>query len=208
MNIIPTAQFLGPSPLVIGQYYVGGIIAYLTGIFPNQSGFVVSTDFVDTIDPSSLGYQWGVFGELVAGATGSAIGTGAANTQYILDYYTGSAETYAAQAAAAYTSQGFSGWFLPSQYEYQQVCVQFEAGNLINANWNTNRYTWTSTQDQGSEPRRARCFDVRIGGTPDCQGPDPGTVFGKDTRFEVRPIRNFTYDINNPYENVYSKYGQ
>jgi hypothetical protein len=59
MNIIPTAQFLGPSPLKIGDYYQGGIIAYLGAIgssppsvFPNQIGFVVSTDFIPTTDPS------------------------------------------------------------------------------------------------------------------------------------------------------------
>jgi len=206
MNIIPSAQFLGPSPLKIGDYYQGGIIAYLGGSFPNQSGFVVSTDFVDTIDPSSLGYNWGVFDQLVAGATGSAIGTGGINTQYILDYYTGSAEVYAAQAADGYSAAGFNDWVLPSQDEYQQICFQFEAGNLNKGNWDTTRYTWTSTQDQGSESRRARCFDVRIGGTPDCQGPDAGTVLRKNTRLEVRPIRYFTYDINNPYENVYAQY--
>ena len=218
MNIIPTAQFLGPSPLRIGDYYQGGIIAYLgpigtssLSIFPNQLGFVVSTDFVGTIDPSGLGYFWGVFDELVAGATGSAIGTGATNTQYILDYYTGSAETYAAQAAAAYSSAGFDDWVLPSQDEYNQVCLQYQAGNLNKVNWtsNNNRNTWTSTQAVSSEARRAISFQVRTGGTPNCGGAPGagGSPIGKDTRFEVRPIRYITYDINNPYENVYSQYG-
>jgi hypothetical protein len=209
MNIIPTAQFLGPSPLKIGNYYQGGIIAYLGGGIPNGgTGFVVSTDFVDVIDPSGLGYFWGVFDDLVAGATGSAIGTGATNTQYILDYYTGSAETYAAQAAAAYSSAGFDDWFLPSQDEYQQVCYQFQAGNLNKGDWVSNRYTWTSTQAVSSESRRAMTYNVRTGGTPNCGGApgDGGTPIGKDTRFEVRPIRYFTYDINNPYENVYAQY--
>jgi hypothetical protein len=217
MNIIPTAQFLGPSPLRIGDYYQGGIIAYLgpigsgsLSIFPNQLGFVVSTEFIPTTDPSGLGYFWGVFDELIPGATGSAIGTGATNTQYILDYY-GSGNTYAAQVAANYSSAGFDDWFLPSQDEYNEVCLQFYAGNLNKGNWvsNNNRNTWTSTQDVGSEARRATAFNVRTGGTSNCGGAPGlgGSPFGKDTRFEVRPCRYITYDINNPYENVYAQYG-
>jgi hypothetical protein len=217
MNIIPTAQFLGPSPLRIGDYYQGGIIAYLgpigsspPSVFPNQIGFVVSTEFVGTIDPSGLGYFWGVYDDLVPGATGSAIGTGATNTQYILDYY-GSGNTYAAQVAANYSSAGFDDWFLPSQDEYNEVCLQFYAGNLNKGNWvsNNNRNTWTSTQAVSSEARRAIAFNVRTGGTSNCGGAPGlgGSPFGKDTRFEVRPCRYITYDINNPYENVYAQYG-
>ena len=51
-------------------------------------------------------------------------------------------------------------------------------------------------------------YNVRTGGTPNCGGAPGagGSPIGKDTRFEVRPIRYFTYDINNPYENVYAQY--
>ena len=84
--IIQTGFFEGPTPLKIGQYYQGGYVAYLTGSFSNQSGFVVSPTWVDPISPN-VGYQWGVGGNDVAGASGSAIGTGKINTQYIVNYY-------------------------------------------------------------------------------------------------------------------------
>jgi hypothetical protein len=211
MNIIPSAQFLGPSPLRIGDYYQGGIIAYLDPNFefPNQTGFVVSTDFIPTVDPSGLGYLWGATDTLVPGATGSAIGTGATNTQYIVDYF-GSGNTYAANIATNYSAEGFDDWFLPSQDEYNEVCIQFYAGNLNKGNWDSinNRYTWTSTQAVASEARRAMAFNVQTGGTSNCGGAPGagGSPIGKDTRFEVRPIRYITYDINNPYENVYAQY--
>jgi hypothetical protein len=212
MNIIPSAQFLGPSPLRIGDYYQGGIIAYLDPnfAFPNQTGFVVSTDFIPTTDPSGLGYLWGATNTLVPGATGSSIGTGATNTQYIIDFF-GSGNTYAAQVAVTYTAEGFDDWFLPSQDEYNEVCIQYYAGNLNKGNWDSinDRYTWSSTQAVASEARRAMAFDVQTGGTSNCGGgPGLGGVpIGKDTRFEVRPIRYITYNINNPYENVYAQYG-
>jgi len=217
MNIIPTAQFLGPSPLRIGDYYQGGIIAYLgpigtssASVFPNQIGFVVSTDFIPTIDGAGLGYFWGATNTLVPGATGSAIGTGGTNTQYIIDYF-GSGNTYAAQVADTYSAAGFNDWVLPSQDEYNEVCIQYYAGNLNKGNWDSinNRNTWTSTQAVSSEARRAMAFNVQIGGTSNCGGAPGlgGSPIGKDTRFEVRPIRYITYDINNPYENVYAQYG-
>lgn len=200
MNIIPTAQFLGPSPLHIGDYYEGGIIAYLTGSFPNQTGFVVSQDWVPTIDVSELGYAWGVLGDDVAGASGSAIGTGAINTQYILDYY-GSGNTYAAQVAVTYTADGYSGWFLPSKDELNEICGQFVAGKLNKGNWVSPRLTWSSTQYSTGN---SWYYDIRTNVTS-CNG-GGRTPFTKTVRFWVRPCRYITYDINKPYENLYAQY--
>jgi hypothetical protein len=201
MNIIPTAQFLGPSPLKIGNYYQGGIIAYLGGGIPNGgTGFVVSTDWMPSGD--GLGYTWGLYDDVVAGATGSVIGTGLSNSQYISDAYGGDPQ-YASVQALSYTAAGFDDWFLPSEDELQEVCFQFRNGNLNNGNWVNDRFSWSSTPRPTQPDRRAIPFDIRVGQSLDACN---GTFFQKNTKFQVRPIRYFTYDINNPYENVYAQY--
>jgi len=188
--IIQTGFFEGPTPLKIGQYFEGGYVAYLTGSFPNQSGFVVSQTWVTPISPN-LGYQWGVSGNDVAGASGSAIGTGKINTQYIVDYYNGTGIYSAASASQVFTSDGYSGWYLPSVDEMAQVCSVKD--QLKYAYWDSSRYSWTSTQYSTSF---AYWYDIRTGAT--CGS---GRItFGKTSYLNLRPIRNFVYNGNNVYQ--------
>lgn len=201
MLMIPTAHMQGPTPLHIGDTYAGGLVAYLTGSFPYQSGFVVSFDWVPTIDISHLGYQWCPNGLDIPSASGSAIGTGMINTQYIAAAV-GNDPNYAAVAALNYNGGGYNDWFLPSHDEFEQICLQHgnnpgtQPGYLGHGNWVSLRLSWTSTQYRKGFPYS---YDVRDG-VINCTGGQ--TSWAETTRFNVRPIRYFTYDITNTYENL------
>ena len=197
MLMVPVAQMQGPSPLKLGDYYQGGYIAYLTGSFPNQTGFVTSYEWVAMPTPYSLGYKWGLSGDNIAGASGSAIGTGQINTQYITSYYNNDPQ-WAATQATLYNGGGYTDWFLPSKDEFEQICATFNAGAFGgNSYWGGLRYSWTSTQTTSTS--RAWSYDVRDG-VIGCSGGN--STWSKNTQMYVRPIRYITYDKNNSYENI------
>ncbi len=87
----------------------GGIVFYTSDDDGGLHGMEAAPD-----DQSS-GAEWGCFGTSIAGADGTAIGTGAQNTRDIL---AGCSETgTAAEIADAYTLNGYGDWFLPSKDE-------------------------------------------------------------------------------------------
>ena len=80
--------------------------------------------------------QWGCFGTLVGG-TGTAVGTGKANTAAIKA--TCGAGT-AAQVAASYSLNGFTDWYLPSKDELNLLHAQkARVGGFA------DYYYWSST---------------------------------------------------------------
>jgi hypothetical protein len=84
-------------------------------------------------------------------ATGTAIGTGLANTRAIVNQnglYNASSNRYAAGAVVLYNGGGKSDWFLPSKDELTQVNVQRSL--LLAANIVTNDYYYASTEVDAS----------------------------------------------------------
>jgi hypothetical protein len=128
-NGVPT---WGPCPLVIGQSYQGGIIAYLDGT--GQHGLIAAA-----IDQSTNS-QWGCSGSAISGADGTAIGTGAQNT---IDIEAGCATVgTAADVCANLTLVGYSDWFLPSKDELNQLYINRVAiGGFANVGY------WSSTEN-------------------------------------------------------------
>ncbi len=64
------------------------------------------------LEDQSTGAEWGCYGTLIAGADGTAVGTGAQNTADIL---AGCSEAgIAVEICDGYSLNGYDDWFLPS----------------------------------------------------------------------------------------------
>jgi hypothetical protein len=102
------------SSFYIGQSYGGGIIFWIDGT--GQHGLIAAA--------SDQGYiWWGDRYYLPIGTTGTAVGTGAANTRKIIAVQ-GTAYNYAALACAKYRGGGYADWFLPSKDELYQLYLR------------------------------------------------------------------------------------
>lgn len=132
--------------LKIGDTYGGGTIAYILQagdpgyVADNiQRGLIVSS----TVVSSSV--YWHATNTGTTGATGTAIGTGQANTTAILALY--GTEVNAAYDCDQYVSGIFSDWYLPSKDELYQVYVnQKQIGGI-----NPSLSYWTSTEGSSSQ---------------------------------------------------------
>lgn len=111
---------------------------------------------------------WGCGGVNLAGADGTAVGTGAQNTADIL---AGCGEpNIAARLTDAYTLNGFDDWFLPSKDEQNELCLNrvVLGGFIYPAYWSSSEFNdgnaWL--QDfgnclQGSGDKNYVIFGVR-----------------------------------------------
>jgi len=92
-------------------------------------------------DDYTDGLAWGP-SAVVEGFVGIAIGTGKDNTYLLVSKY-GSGSTYAFQACDAYTSGGFTDWFLPSRDEI--IEMQLKLYNHGLGGINSDSY-WSSSE--------------------------------------------------------------
>ena len=120
----------------IGDRYGGGIIFYIDGT--GQHGLIAATK--DTGDRTGR-MRWGSAAFILSGATGTAIGTGSANTQKIIKVE-GQQLVYAARLCANYRGGGFADWFLPSKDELYQLYLQKNVvgGFVYGAYWSSSEF--------------------------------------------------------------------
>jgi len=154
------------GPLVVGQYYQGGIIIQLT---TPTTGLIAA--------PTDQGTAtWGCEGTSIAG-TSSSVGSGQANTNAILAGCT-TAGT-AAKICDALVLNGKSDWYLPSEQELLLIgqLTYFSTNNYDNLTLNSSSY-WSSTQ---STAVQAKIVSANTSGTTN----------KSDTSIYVRAVRSF-----------------
>ena len=129
----------------IGQAALGGKIAYILqsgdpGYDANvQHGLVAATS------DQSAGIRWynGTLTNTLA--TGTALGTGLANTNTIISIQGATATSYAAGLARAYSDGIYHDWYLPSKDELNKLYINRSAiGGFASL------YYWSSSEDVAS----------------------------------------------------------
>ena len=157
----------------IGQSALGGKIAYI--LQPGDPGYSASVQkgLVATTADISTGAIWGCIGLPISGATGTAIGTGNANTVAII----ADCETagIAARLCADLVQGGYSDWYLPSKNELNALYTNKDAIG----GFDEFAFYWSSSQSSSTEAWYQEFFN----GT---QFTDP-----KDLEVKVRAIRSF-----------------
>lgn len=140
LNLSALVRFENQT-IQIGKTYQGGLIFYIDGT--GEHGLVAAPkDLTD-----SAGIKWYNGSYIGTGATATAVGTGAANTDKIIKVQ--GAGNYAAQLAANLVSGGYDDWFLPSWDElnlmYKNI-GQGAAAPLTNVGGFAVGYYWSSSE--------------------------------------------------------------
>lgn len=103
----------------IGDFFGGGVVFYLDG---NVGGLICA------LSDQSSGMQWYNGSFTTTGATGTAIGTGQANTTAIINNQ--GAGSYAAQICDDYDDGTYNDWYMPSKDELDEM---YDKQTIINA---------------------------------------------------------------------------
>jgi hypothetical protein len=125
--------------LRVGDEYQGGIIAYI--LVSGDPGYDANVQhgLIATAADISTAAQWGCQGTTIAGAEGTAIGTGNQNT---IDIMAGCATAgIAARLCGDLVQGGYSDWYLPSKDELDKLRL-----NLASIGGFWPRDYWSSTE--------------------------------------------------------------
>ncbi|MGE0074346.1 MAG: YDG domain-containing protein [Sphaerochaetaceae bacterium] len=170
-------------PLAIGDYYEGGIVAYISTsstLAEETHGLIAAKS-----DISSTGVPWSNSTTTIVG-TSSGIGTGLSNTDKIVTSLGYAANSYAAGKARYYTGGGYTDWFLPSKDELRKLRLMFDhIGNFT-----TPAFYWSSTEESMSTVYEGdTVYTVEFAFT------SGNVIIGafsmKTWEFLVRPVRYF-----------------
>ena len=177
--------------ILINLYHIGdkgpggGIVFYrsakgFTDTYSGKTHYFLEAAPVDMPADMPGPLQWANFSN-VTGATGTAIGTGRANTKVVIDFvnaYSGNCP--AVYECYNYRNSGKTDWFLPSKNELNQLWHNRKAVNDAGGNLIINDNYWSSSEND-SNTAWFQDFDTGV------------QLFGttKTGGAYVRPIRSF-----------------
>jgi len=134
----------------VGDFHQGGVVFHI--FEDGDTGYVAGEThgLIAAVQDQSSGIRWYNGSYDTTGATGTAIGTGSANTTAIIAVQDATETSYAAGLARAYTGGGHTDWFLPSKDELNKMYLNKATINTIAAansgsDFSTNSY-WSSTE--------------------------------------------------------------
>ena len=132
----------------VGDLYQGGVVFYI--LDEGDTDYVAGEThgLIAAVADQGSGIQWrnGNTNQ-TTGATGTAVGTGSANTDAIILVQGPVATSYAAGLARAYAAGGYTDWFLPSKDELNLMYSNIGQGSLLGNIGNfDDDYYWSSTE--------------------------------------------------------------
>jgi hypothetical protein len=143
---------VNPVPVAVGDSYGGGIVAYILQSGDDGYDVNVQHGLIAAIADASLKWKWSNIIDTSVGATGTAIGTGQANTTTIVGQ--NDCTSGAAKLCDDLTEGGYSDWFLPSKDELNQLYLnQVVIGGFVDYSY------WSSSEDTAIHAW-AQGFDV------------------------------------------------
>ena len=142
----------------IGQSAFGGKIAYI--LQPGDPGYDANLQhgLVAATTNQIFGIQWYDGSYVTTAATGTAIGTGNANTNTIVSLL--GAGSYAAKFCSDLSLNGYTDWYLPSKDELNklyinQALVGSFAGDIYDFYWSSTEYdsgiAWIQNFSSGNQ---------------------------------------------------------
>ena len=171
------------DPPQVGDFYQGGVVFHL--FEEGETGYVAGQihGLIAAVADQSSGIQWTTGNYVTIGATGTAIGTGSANTTAIISAQGGTETSYAAGLARAYTGGGYTDWFLPSKDELnkmytKRVTINTTAASNSGSDFGSSYY-WSSTENDNDNAWMQRFIDGFQ------------TNFSKSATRDVRAVRAF-----------------
>ena len=139
-----------PRQPQVGDFYQGGVVFYI--LQSGDTGYIAGEThgLIAAVQDQSSGIRWDNGSYVTTGATGTAIGTGSANTTAIISAQGATETSYAAGLAGAYTGGGYTDWFLPSKDELNKMYLNKATINTTAAANSGSDFTtdvyWSSTE--------------------------------------------------------------